>query len=312
MHDRTRKGQREEQREEQRDEQQNQRTALMFAAAAVVLWSTVATAFKIALDHFEPAGLLLAATAVSAVCFAIVAFMNRDWRLPRNAWPRAMVLGALNPVLYYLVLFAAYDRLPAQIAQPLNYTWVLMLALLSVPLLKQRIDARLATGLVISYVGVVLIITRADFSAAPEFDGTGIGLALTSTVIWALYWILSRRATERALPLLLWSFLFALIPLALLNLPTLISASPMNSDSPGITGWLAAFWIGVVEMGVTFLIWQRAMALSTHTARTGQLVFLSPFLSLIFIATVLGESISPWSVSGLAVIVAGILVSGRG
>jgi drug/metabolite transporter (DMT)-like permease len=279
----------------------------MFALAAVVLWSTVATAFKIALAAFEPAQLLLIATLTSTLCFGLIGVLHNGWRLPKNRWPEAMLLGLLNPLLYYLVLFAAYDRLPAQIAQPLNYTWVLMLAILSAPFLRQRLDARTLAGLLVSYSGVVLILLQGEFSQPPLFETAGVLLALASTVIWAGYWILNRRSTGESVPLLLWSFAFAsllLLPINLLSAPW-----PAVIDSLPLA---AAVWIGIVEMGITFLLWRQALTLSTNTARTGQLVFLSPFLSLIFIATVLGETVTMWSVGGLVVIVTGILVSGRG
>ncbi|NJK98814.1 MAG: EamA family transporter, partial [Bacteroidales bacterium] len=49
------------------------------------------------------------------------------------------MLGFLNPLLYYLVLFKAYSLLPAQIAQPLNYTWPLILVILSIIFLSKNI-----------------------------------------------------------------------------------------------------------------------------------------------------------------------------
>ena len=55
------------------------------------------------------------------------------------------LLGLINPTAYYLILFAAYDRLPAHIAQPINYTCI-TLALLAVPLLGQRLGKRTLAG----------------------------------------------------------------------------------------------------------------------------------------------------------------------
>lgn len=290
-----------------RNSQGDQRRSLLYALSAVALWSTVATAFKLALARFAPEQMLLIATLTSVFCFAFDGAVSGRWRLPREHWPTAVLLGLLNPLLYYLVLFAAYDRLPAQIAQPLNYTWVLMLAILAVPLLGHRLDARAAAGLLVSYAGVVVILLQGDFGALPAFDPAGVALALGSTVIWAGYWILNRRTGAEPLPMLLWSFIVAAVPLLAYNL----AAGEWPRDT-GITPIAAALWIGVVEMGVTFLLWQKALSLSIHAARTGQLVFLSPFISMVFIATVLGETVTMWSVGGLVVIVAGILVAGRG
>jgi len=215
------------------------------------------------------------------------------------------MLGCLNPVLYYLLLFEAYDRLPAQIAQPLNYTWVLVLAVLAGPMLGQRPDRRTFAGLLISYTGVLLVVTQGQLFEQPPWDATGVVLALASTVIWALYWVLNARAGADATPLLTWSFTLSLPALMLIAMRT--DAWPAFAPVP----LAAAIWVGLFEMGLTFVLWQRALALSANAARLGQLVFLSPFLSLVFIATVLSETVTAWSVSGLVIIVSGILVTRR-
>ena len=62
-----------------------------------------------------------------------------------------VLLGLLNPFLYYLVLFKAYALLPAQQAQPLNYTWAITLSLLAVPLLKQQVRWQEWLALLVSY-----------------------------------------------------------------------------------------------------------------------------------------------------------------
>jgi drug/metabolite transporter (DMT)-like permease len=69
-------------------------------------------------------------------------------------------------------------------------------------------------------------------------------------------------------------------------------------------------WVGLIEMGVTFLLWQRAMRLTRQAARIGQLIFLSPFVSLLLINAVLGESIHTTSILGLLIIVAGLILTG--
>jgi drug/metabolite transporter (DMT)-like permease len=283
----------------------NERRATLLALSAVLLWSTVATAFKLGLAVLTPVQLLLIGAVISTICFWIVAWISGQCRLPLDQWGRASAMGLLNPVGYYLVLFAAYDRLPAQIAQPLNYTWVLTLALLSVPLLGQPLHKRTIVGLLISYVGVLFVLTRGSWTILTSWDATGIALVLFSTLIWSLYWILSTRTRSHALALMVWSFSF--------SIPVLILLTVLQGDWPTLTAstLLIGAWVGLVEMGVTFLLWQRALQLTSRAARLGQLVFLSPFLSLIFIATILGETISAWSVVGLVIIVTGILWSSR-
>ena len=69
-----------------------------------------------------------------------------------------------------------------------------------------------------------------------------------------------------------------------------------------------AAYIGTIEMGLAFLCWSRALALAENAARVSILIFISPFLSLILISQVLGETIAYTTILGLIGIVGGLLV----
>jgi drug/metabolite transporter (DMT)-like permease len=69
-----------------------------------------------------------------------------------------------------------------------------------------------------------------------------------------------------------------------------------------------AVYIGLFEMGITFVLWLKGLSLSKNRANTSTLVFLSPFLSLIFIAVILGEELYISSLVGLILIICGILI----
>ena len=175
----------------------NQTKAYAYGLTAVLLWSTVASAFKLSLRHVDPFQLLVYACAVSILVLSVILSWQGRWRLVLSysgrQYAQSLALGILNPFLYYLVLFKAYDLLPAQEAQPLNYTWALTLTFLSVPLLGQRLGVREVLAGLVSYSGVVVIAVRGDVSGLRFSDPAGVGLALGSTVIWALYWIYNTR-----------------------------------------------------------------------------------------------------------------------
>ncbi len=275
-----------------------------YALATVLLWSTVASAFKLSLRHLDPPQLLLYSTAVSTLVLAgILAAQGRlgvVFSYSPAQYRRSLLLGLLNPFLYYLVLFQAYDLLPAQEAQPLNYTWAITLALLSVPLLGQRLGLGDALGGLVSYAGVVVLSTRGDLLALRFSDPLGVALTLGSTVLWALYWIGNTRDDRDPVAGLLLNFLFAL-PFVFVYCAVV---SDVRVADP--RGLLGAVYVGVFEMGVTFVLWLRALRLSESAARVGNLIFLSPFLSLVFIHTFVGEAILPSTLAGLALIVAGL------
>lgn len=280
-----------------------QNKAYAFAAATVLLWSTVASAFKLSLRYLDPLQLLLYANLVSVLTlFLVLVAQKRLYLLGRysgTALARAAALGILNPFLYYVVLFKAYDLLPAQEAQPLNYTWAITLAILSIPLLKQKIGLKEFGAILISYTGVVVISTHGDVLSLRFGNTAGVLLALGSTVIWALYWIFNTKDTNDPVAALFLNFVF--------GLPFVLAATALFSNVfvPFNAGLLGAAYVGVFEMGIAFVLWLHALKLSSSTAKVGTLIFCSPFLSLIFIHFLVGEDIRGSTIVGLVFIVAG-------
>ena len=86
------------------------RGAVALALTAVLLWSTVATAFKFALQNLDPVQLVFQASLVSLVFFTAVAAvrgrLERILRSPFRIYLRSAGLGLLNPLAYYLLLRA--------------------------------------------------------------------------------------------------------------------------------------------------------------------------------------------------------------
>ncbi len=285
----------------------NERIALACGIAAVALWSTVATGFKLGLTVMTPVQLLSLGSLISLAFFTLALLTSGRTRSVLSMRPariaQVAALGLLNPFGYYLVLFEAYDRLPAQIAQPLNYTWAITLALLAVPILGQALSRRTLLGIMVSYVGVsVLIVGGADIEAE-GLDPFGVALALGSTLLWSSYWLASVRLKGDAL-VDLW-FGFAV------GAPAVTLVCIANDGLPVLDAAALGYgvWVGLIEMGVTFLLWQVALSRTAHVGSMAQLIFLSPFVSLVLIDRVLGEAVQGSSVLALVLIVAGVTIT---
>jgi len=280
--------------------------AYLFAALAILAWSTVATAFKLALRDLVPAELLFYAAWTSVLLLGGILWASGRWRELRHHSGRQLLqdagLGLLNPFLYYLLLFAAYARLPAQEAQPLNYAWPLVLSVLAAVFLRQPLRPLMLGGLLLGFAGVAVIATRGDPLALRLSDPPGVGLALASTLVWASYWLLSLRARGDPLARLWLGFVAGALSISLYVLVAGVSFSAWGG------GHLWSIYVGCFEMGITFVWWLSALRHAENAAQVAVLVYLSPFLSLGWIALVLGETILPSTLLGLGLIVVGILL----
>ena len=267
------------------------------AIGAVLLWSTVASAFKLSLRYMSPLQLLFYASLTSLLLFGVI--YAREFA-PKRENLRSAYLGLMNPLLYYTVLFSAYDRLPAQEAQALNYTWPLTLVLLSIPLLGKRPLMRTAFGLLLGVFGALLVATTGNVAALNFTDPLGVALGLGSAVVWAIYWLLNLRDGRPLIEKMFWNFLFGFLYISIVVVAT------GNLSVPPLEGLAGAVYVSLFEMGITYLLWYRA--LESDMAFASNLAYLVPFLSLIFISLIVGEGMKPSTVFGLALIITGIFL----
>ncbi|HDY7487606.1 TPA: DMT family transporter [Vibrio vulnificus] len=285
----------------------NERRALGFGLSAVLLWSTVATAFKLTLAEFSPIQMLTVASVVSAMALlTICALQGKLTQISTtflsNPW-YYLLLGLINPLAYYLILFKAYDLLPASQAQAINYSWAITLTLMAAVFLGQKIRKQDWVACVFSYVGVIVIATKGDLLGLSFESPLGVALALTSTLLWAGYWILNTKNQADPIVGVLLGFLVA-IPFAIAL--TVIEGQSWGQIST--QGWLAVTYVGLFEMGVTFVLWLSALKLTNNTARISNLIFASPFISLMLLSSIIGEEIHPTTLIGLMLIIAGLVI----
>ncbi|MEE1674732.1 DMT family transporter [Agarivorans aestuarii] len=284
----------------------SQTKAYAFGISAVLMWSTVATAFKLALQWLSPIQLVLLASVTSILLLSGVLLWQRKLPLALSYAKQRpgffLLVGAINPFLYYLVLFKAYELLPAQQAQSLNYTWAITLALLAVPFLKQQLRKQDLIAMAFGYFGVLVIATRGDLLSM-QFDSVlGVVLALFSTLLWAGYWIINTRNSGDPVASLLVAFCF--------SLPMVLAYCWWSDGLPSFNtkAWLGAAYVGLFEMGIAFVCWVLALKFTNNTARISNLIFISPFLSLFFISYFLNEVIEPATYLGLVLIISGLLI----
>lgn len=284
----------------------NQRLSYINALIAVFLWSTVASVFKISLQTLSVAQLVFYAVLTSTIVLLIIVLIKKLSKEViehfRNNYKLIILLGVLNPFLEYILLFKAYDLLPVQEAQTINFTWALMLTYLSIPLLghKPKLSDLLA-GLV-CYFGVLVIATKGNPLSLDFSNLYGVFLALLTTVVWSLYWIYNTKINVTPVVGLFSNFLIAM-PLVFIYYIYM-----EDFVIPDLKGLMGAVYIGLFEMSITFMFWLNAMKLTQSTSKIANLIFIAPFLSLIFIYFLVGEKILLATVVGLVLIVIGLLI----
>jgi drug/metabolite transporter (DMT)-like permease len=283
------------------------RLSYIYALLAVLFWATVPTAFKISLGELDILPMLTIASITSALVLLIVVLASKKLHLLRDLTIKELlnsaILGFINPFLYYLILLKAYQLLPAQVAQPLNMIWPIILVFLSVPVLHQKIERKSFIALLISFAGVYIISSQGKLFASGHANPAGVILATGSSVFWAFYFILNvRDKRDEGIKLLL-NFIFGSLYLILT-----VFISGQWHVSISLKGAAASVYIGMFEMGITFFFWLKALQLARTTAKVSNLVYLAPFLSLFLVHYILHEPVYYTTPIGLILIISGIFV----
>ncbi|HVN58978.1 MAG TPA: DMT family transporter [Bacteroidales bacterium] len=286
------------------------RKSYLFAGVSVLFWSTIPTIFKIGLGELDVLILLAIATYTSALALFLILMATGNIKLfllnTRKDFLMSSLLGLINPFIYYIILLKAYRLLPGQVAQPLNMIWPIILVFLSVPLLGQRIPAKSFLALFISFAGVYVIASQGNPLHPGKSDPAGVLLATGSSLFWALYFILNMRDKREESVKLFTNFLFASIYITIA-----LAFSGKSLSGISLRGTGAAIYVGLFEMGLTFFFWLKALQLAETTDKVSSLVYLSPFISLLFLYFILNEHVYYTTPAGLALIIAGLYIQSR-
>jgi drug/metabolite transporter (DMT)-like permease len=282
----------------------------IYALLAIFFWSTIPTAFKICLSELAILPMLTIASVTSTIALFFILLSERKINLlkanSRKDLINSALLGLINPFLYYLILLKAYQLLPAQVAQPLNMIWPIILVFLSVPVLKQKIEGKSFIALFISFIGVYIISSQGKIFNPGHADIRGVLLATGSSVFWAFYFILNVKDQRDEAVKLFLNFLAGSISLIIA-----LCITGKWPETIGFKGIASAVYIGLFEMGITFFFWLKALQMASTTDKISNLVYLAPFLSLIFVHFILHEQVFYTTPAGLLLIVSGIMIQNR-
>ncbi len=287
------------------------RKSYIYAGLAIFFWSTVPTVFKISLKELDVLPMLAIASGTSAcILLAVIIFEKKTHLLFNNTAKEMLgsaLLGLINPFIYYILLLNGYKLLPAQIAQPLNQIWPIILVFLSVPILGQRIKNRSFIALLISFIGVYIISSQGNLFSSGHANMKGVLYATGSSVFWALYFIFNMKDKRDEAVKLFLNFLFGYMYITV----ALIVTKDWQISASAMKGILAAVYVGVFEMGITFLFWLKALQMAETTDKVSNLVYLAPFLSLVFVHFILHEPVYYTTPVGLLLIISGIWLQNR-
>ena len=193
---------------------------------------------------------------------------------------------------------------PAQNVVIVNYTWPICVVIFAIILLKDVFSMKKIFALVLSFVGVYIVTTKGDLLNFFVTYDKGILFALAGAICYALFSVLGKKYNYERFTSMMFFYAFTFI---FILITVLIFSKIPQISLYELAGLL---WLGIFTSGLAFVFWFLALKYG-DTAKVSNVLFLTPFISLIYIHFLVGEKILLSSIIGLIFIVIGILIQSK-
>ena len=273
----------------------------LFAA----LWASAATATKLGLLVSQPLVIAVVRFGMGAFIMLFIAHIVKRYRLPqKNEWKQIAVYGVLNITIYLGFYVIAMQTVSAGIGSLAIATSPVYISFLSVFFLKQKLTGAVVSAIIICMIGVVL-------AAWPLFEDatvttSGLLILLFSMLSYSVGAIYFSSKNWNGLSLFTingWQTLLG----GLFLLPFTLFFYKDQENHFNKTFWLSVAWLAIPVSIVAVQLW--LWLLQTNAVRAGLWLFLCPLFGFVFAAWWMKEKISAYTVVGVVMVVAGLLLS---
>jgi drug/metabolite transporter (DMT)-like permease len=279
--------------------------SFFYLGLCILSWGLIPVVSKNILVELNNLQMLFYSTIFSCIVMCgIILFEKKTSVLTTyaiNDYAKIGVLGFLGTYLYYVLLYAALALTSASEGFILAYTWPMLVIILAFPLLKERLTVKKLCSIFISFLGIVVIVTHGSIFTLSFTSLQGDIFALGGAGVFALFSVLGKKYQYDQVVSVFIYFVTALVFIT----PTLFLFSSLKV--PSLHVWLWLLLNGFLVNGVSYIFWFKALEYG-DTSVTSNALYLTPFLSLVYIALFLGERILFSSIVGLVIIVAGIIL----
>lgn len=217
-------------------------------------------------------------------------------------WLRFAVLGVVNFAAFFPLLFYAAYRLPGGVAATLGTAQPLMVAGLAWLALRTRTPARQLLAALAGVAGVALM----TLTAQARIDALAVVAMLTGVALMALGIVLAKRWGSPGHPLASTAWQMTLGGLMLVPATLAVEGLPAGLTTANVLGYT---YLATIGGAIAYVLWFRGIARLSPTT-VSLLTLSNPLTATLAGLVVLGQTLTPPQVAGLAVAL-GALVAGQ-
>lgn len=270
-------------------------------AVGLLFWAAAFPGIRVGLQAYSPGEVALLRFGTASLTFAALALVRR-MRLPaRRDWGTIALAGVLGISIYHVALNYGEVTVESAAAALLISAVPVFTALLSIPVLGERLSAWGWAGVSLAFSGAAIV--ALGEGGGVHFD-PGAALILLAALSAAGYMVVSKRSLGRygAVEFTAFAVWAGTVPL-LVFAPGLVRTLPVAPLGPT----LAVVFLGIFPGALSYLLWSYALARMPASV-TASFLYAQPLNAAIIAWLWLGEVPSPITISGGLVALGGVIV----
>ncbi len=234
--------------------------SIIYVLICVLLWAMIPVVSKLGQSNLNNYQFLFWSSVISFLTFLAIILIKKKvfllLRLSAKDWIQSIVLGLLGTYLYYILLYFGYANAKGIEVLIIQYCWPIFVIVLSILILKERLNLRKVISIILGFFGVFMVLTKGELTDI-HFDNFFVdSIVLLAAFVFGLFSVLSKKVKIDSLSLVTIYFLTAtvisfisMILLSEFKLPTQDTILPILVNGIFVNGISYIFWIGALKIG---------------------------------------------------------------
>jgi drug/metabolite transporter (DMT)-like permease len=269
-----------------------------------VLWGGAYLFTRAAVPAFGPAPLVSMRLGIAALMLLPILFYRGGWPQLR-ANPRALfMVGVPFTALPFMMMTWGALHITAGLSAVLNATAPMFGALVAHFVMKERLGAWRAAGLLIGFAGVLILMSSGSVSLKTGQGPLAVAAVLGTAMIWSVGANYTRQKMAGIDAMVTTAGSLAMASLCLAPL----AWATWPQQPPTLRAWGEMAFLGIASSGLGMLMYFRLLR-RIGAVRAMSVTFLSPLVAMVSGALYLGEALTLQMVGGCAVVLLGTALS---
>jgi drug/metabolite transporter (DMT)-like permease len=276
-------------------------------ALAMIFWSLTFIWFKIANEVFKPFSIVLLRLIISSVILLSVAILTKHLqKIDRKDYIWIILLAVFEPCLYFIGESLGLTMISSTLAAVIIGTIPLFVPVGAYMFFREKLSLLNIAGIIISFTGILIVVLNKGFT----FNAKPAGILLLFLAVFSAvgYTLMVRKLVGRYNPYSLVTYqnllgIVLFLPLvAVFEFKSLISVNITNRALS------ALICLAIFGSTLAFIFYNYSVK-KLGASKANIFTNVVPVLTAVFSYYILNEEMTFRKVTGIAVVLAGLLLS---